>query len=275
MDDGAAGRAGRSAGDASIGQLLGYHLLWAWAVRLVGTEAQIGAVEELYTSRNLFFGGAVNPRDNDLAVEDCGRTLVYNGRKSFSTGARVSDLLVLEGTLPAGEHVFAIVPTDQEGIEFLGDWDNLGQRLSESGGVAITGVEVDWAGSAGFVDKKFQPLVYNTLNVPLVQQIFTALYLGIAEGALAAAGAYTRGTTRPWPYTTDPKASALEDAYILETYGDLRSKLWAAEALADAVDTELAGLLHAPREAVSAEERGRVAVRIAAAKQVAAAAALE
>jgi alkylation response protein AidB-like acyl-CoA dehydrogenase len=264
-----------SAGDASIGQLLGYHLLWAWAVRLVGTEAQIAAVEELYTSQNLFFGGAVNPRDNDLAIEDRGRTLVYNGRKSFSTGARVSDLLVLEGALPSGDHVFAIVPTDQEGIGFLGDWDNLGQRLSESGGVTITDVEVDWAGAAGFVDKTFQPLVYNTLNVPLVQQIFTALYLGIAEGALATAEAYTRGTTRAWPYSTDPKASAVEEAYILETYGELRSKLWAAEALADAVDAELSRLLHAPRESVSAEGRGQVAVRIAASKQVAAAAALE
>jgi alkylation response protein AidB-like acyl-CoA dehydrogenase len=264
-----------SAGDASIGQLLGYHLLWAWAARLVGTDAQIAAVEELYTGQNLFFGGAVNPRDNDLAIEDRGDTLVYNGSKSFTTGARVSDLVVLEGALPTGEHVFAIVPTRQAGIEFPGDWDNLGQRLSESGGATITDVEVDWSGAAGFVDKTFRPLVYNTLNVPLIQQIFTAIYLGIAEGALATAAGYTRGTTRAWPYTTDPKEAAVEEAYILETYGDLRSKLWAAQALAGTVDAELSALLHAPRESVSAEDRGRLAVRIAASKQVAIAVALD
>jgi alkylation response protein AidB-like acyl-CoA dehydrogenase len=264
-----------SAGDASIGQLLGYHLLWAWAARLVGTDGQIAAVEELYTSQNLFFGGAVNPRDNDLSVEDRGETLVFSGRKSFSTGARVSDLLVLEGSLPDGRHVFAIVPTQQEGIRFLGDWDNLGQRLSESGGVLVDGVEVDWASAAGFVGKEFHPLVYNTLNVPLVQQIFTAIYLGIADGALATAGAYTRGTSRAWPYTTDPKESAGQDPYVLATYGELRAKLWAAQAFAEAVDAELAALLHAPREALTAEARGRVAVRIAAAKQVAADAALD
>ncbi|MET1034130.1 MAG: monooxygenase [Arthrobacter sp.] len=265
-----------SAGDGSIGQLLGYHLLWAWAARLVGTDGQIEAVEELYTSHNLFFGGAVNPRDADLTVRDRGETLEFSGRKSFSTGARVSDLLVLEGAFAAsGEHVFAIVPTDQEGIRFLGDWDNLGQRLTESGGVDIDGVEVPWESAAGFVDKTFRPLVYNTLNVPLIQQIFTAIYLGIAEGALATALAYTRDKTRPWPYGSAPQETAAEEWYILETYGDLQSRLWSAQALADSVDAELAGLLHARRETVTERARGEVAVRIAASKQVAAAAALD
>ncbi|MGP5318861.1 acyl-CoA dehydrogenase family protein [Arthrobacter rhombi] len=264
-----------SAGDASIGQLLGYHLLWAWAARLVGTDAQIAAVEELYTTGNLFFGGAVNPRDHDLRIEDRGGSLVFTGRKSFSTGARVSDLVVLEGALPGGDHVFAIVPTAQEGIVFAGDWDNLGQRLSESGGVSITDVEVGWDQAAGYVDKEFQPLVYNTLNLPLTQQIFTAIYLGIAEGALATAGAYTREKTRAWPYGSDPKDSATEDPYILQAYGELRSRLWAGQALAEAVDVELSDLLHAPRGQLTAGERGQVAVRVAAAKQVANDVALE
>ncbi|MGP5725476.1 acyl-CoA dehydrogenase family protein [Arthrobacter rhombi] len=264
-----------SAGDASIGQLLGYHLLWAWAARLVGTDAQITAVEELYTTGNLFFGGAVNPRDHDLTIQDRGASLVFTGRKSFSTGARVSDLVVLEGALPGGDHVFAIVPTAQEGIVFAGDWDNLGQRLSESGGVSITGVEVGWDQAAGYVDQQFQPLVYNTLNLPLTQQIFTAIYLGIAEGALATAGTYTREKTRAWPYGSDPKDSATEDPYILQAYGELRSRLWAGQALAEAVDAELSGLLHAPRGQLTADERGQVAVRVAAAKQVANDVALE
>jgi alkylation response protein AidB-like acyl-CoA dehydrogenase len=264
-----------SAADASVGQLLGYHLLWAWAVRLVGTDDQIAAVEQLYTSENLFFGGAVNPRDSDLNIEDAGDHLVYTGQKSFSTGARVSDLVVLEGTLPDGAHVFAIVPTAQDGIEFLGNWDNLGQRLSESGGIKITGVEVDWAGAAGYVNKEFQPLVYNTLNVPLIQQIFTAIYLGIAEGALRTAGTYTRDRSRAWPYSTDPKDSASAEAHVLETYGDLRARLWAAQALAKSVDEEISLILHADREALTAGQRGLIAVRVAASKQVASTIALE
>ena len=88
-----------SRGDGSIGQLLGYHYLWAWAVRLVGTDAQIPVVEELYTTNKLFFGGAVNPRNADLTIVDEGEELLFNGSKTFSTGGRVSDLTILEGVL--------------------------------------------------------------------------------------------------------------------------------------------------------------------------------
>lgn len=85
-----------SKADGSIGQLLGYHYLWAWAVRFLGTPEQIAAVEELYTTNRYFFGGAVNPRDDDLTITSDGDHLVFNGRKTFSTGSRVSDLTVLE-----------------------------------------------------------------------------------------------------------------------------------------------------------------------------------
>ena len=253
--------------DGSIGQLLGYHYLWAWAVRLVGTEPQIDAVEELYTANNFFFGGAVNPRDSDLTIVEDADQLVYNGRKSFSTGGRVADLTVLEGVLQGTEtHIFAIVPTDQEGIVFAGDWDSLGQRLTESGSVEITDVRVDWAGAAGFVDKVYQPLVYNSLNVPALQAVFNNFYLGIAEGALEAAAAYTREYTRAWPYGGENKVRGVEEFYVLEGYGELASKLWADAALIDQIDREISQILHAPREELSERARGEVAVRIAAAK---------
>ncbi|MDJ1370737.1 monooxygenase [Gulosibacter molinativorax] len=256
-----------SRADGSIGQLLGYHYLWAWAVRLVGTDAQIAAVEELYTANSLFFGGAVNPRDGDLSIADEGDTIVFNGRKSFSTGGRVADLTVLEGVLDGTDtHVFAIVPTDQPGIVFAGDWDNLGQRLTESGSVTIQDVQVDWAGAAGFVNKQFQPLVYNTLNVPALQAIFNNIYLGIAEGALDTASAYTREHTRSWPYGGEQKQFGVEEFYVLEGYGDLATKLWADAALIDQIDLEISEVLHAPRESLTARRRGEVAVRVAAGK---------
>ncbi|KQP27808.1 acyl-CoA dehydrogenase family protein [Aeromicrobium sp. Leaf272] len=265
-----------ASGDGSIGQLLAYHYLWAWAVRLVGTPEQITAVEELYTTGNLFFGGAVNPRDGDLTIRDEGDEIVYNGRKSFSTGSKVSDLTVLEGVLDGTEkHIFAIVPSDQPGIVFHDDWDNLGQRLTESGGVTVTDVRVPWAAAAGYVDKELVELVYGTLNLPTIQLVFSNFYLGIARGGLKAGTAYTRSTTRPWPYGGDDKASASEEWYVLEGYGRLQSQLWAAEALADEVGREISTLLHAPREDLTPEARGRVAVRVAAVKQLANDVALE
>lgn len=263
-------------GDGSIGQLLGYHYLWSWAARLVGTEDQIAQIERDYTANNLFFGGAVNPRDNDLTITDEGDSIVYNGRKSFSTGSKVSDLTVLEGVLKGSDqHVFAVVPSQQDGITFHDDWDNLGQRLTESGSVTISGVRVPWEQALGYVDKEFQPLTYATLNTPTIQLVFTNFYLGIARGALEAATSYTREKTRPWPYGGDNKDSAAEEFYILDAYGDLQSKLWAAESLADDAGARIDQLLHADRETVTAAQRGEAAVRIAAAKQRAIDAGLE
>lgn len=254
--------------DGSIGQLLGYHYLWAWAARLVATDEQIAAVEELYTTNNFFFGGAVNPRDSDLTITQDGDDIVYNGHKSFSTGSKVSDLTVLEGILEGTEdHVFAIVPSNQDGIVFHDDWDNLGQRLTESGSVTITDVRVPWASAAGYVDRTFRPLTYNTLNVPAIQLVFTNFYLGIAQGALEAGLAYTRERTRAWPYGGDDKDAATEEWYILDGYGDLQAKLWAAEALTDKAGAAISRVLHAPREELTPEARGELAVLIAAAKQ--------
>ncbi|WP_372969559.1 acyl-CoA dehydrogenase family protein [Microbacterium sp.] len=254
-------------GDGSIGQVLGYHYLWAWAARLVATEEQIAAVEELYTSNAFVFGGAVNPRDSDLVIREDGDELVFSGRKSFSTGGQISDLTVLEGVLEGTDtHIFAIVPTAQEGIVFADDWDSLGQRLTESGSVEIRDVRVPWAAAAGFVDRVFQPLTYNTLNVPTIQLVFANFYLGIAQGALQTASAYTRTTTRPWPYGGDDKQHATDEWYLLEGYGELASRLWADEALLDAVGSEISAVLHAPREELTTRRRGEIAVRVAAGK---------
>ncbi|MEB3371420.1 acyl-CoA dehydrogenase family protein [Saccharopolyspora sp. S2-29] len=265
-----------AAGDGSIGQLLGHHYVWAWAMRLVGTPEQIAEVDELYTRNEHFFGGVVNPRDNDLIVSDEGEALVYRGKKFFSTGAKVSDLLVLEGTLePGGRSVFAVVPSRQDGITFGDDWDNLGQRLTASGSVEITDVRVPWSAAAGYVDKRYRSSAFSTLHVPALHLVFANFYLGIAQAALRAGVAYTRRHTRAWPYGGEGKNSGAEEFYVLEGYGDLQSKLWAAETLTDAAGANLAQLLHADRESVTRENRGRAAVLVSAAKQRAIDAGLE
>ncbi|MGW0520738.1 acyl-CoA dehydrogenase family protein [Crossiella sp. NPDC003009] len=259
--------------DGSIGQLLGYHYLWAWAARLVGTPAQIAAVEEAAAKHRWFFGGAVNPRDNDLVITDNGDTIVYNGRKSFSTGSKVSDVTVLEGVLQGTEtHIFAIVPSDQPGIVFGDDWDNLGQRLTESGSVQIRDVHVDWASAAGFENKVFQPRVYNTINVPAIQLVFVNFYLGIAKGALETAATYTREHSRSWLYSAYERA--VDEPHVIDTYGDLASKLWAVEALADQVAVEAQGI-HDDPDALTERRRGEHEVRVAAVKARATEVALE
>ncbi|MFJ8672397.1 acyl-CoA dehydrogenase family protein [Streptomyces sp. NPDC093589] len=262
-----------SKADGSLGQLLGYHYLWNWAARLVGTREQWEQVEAEAARNQWFFGGAVNPRDKDVVVRDEGDTLAFSGHKSFSTGSRVSDVTVLEGVLEGTEnHVFAIVPSDSAGLEFHGDWDNIGQRLTESGSVTLDEVRVPWAAAAGYVDKSFQPRVYNTLNVPTIQLVFAHFYLGIAAGALETAAAYTRTKARSWLHGGYERA--VDEPYVIDTYGDLTGKLWAAEALADRVAEEGQRLHEAP-DAVTERDRGEFEVRVAAVKARATEVALE
>ncbi|MFI5618656.1 acyl-CoA dehydrogenase family protein [Streptomyces sp. NPDC051567] len=265
-----------SKADGSIGQLLGYHYLWNWAARLVGTPAQWDHVEAEAARNRWFFGGAVNPRDKDVVVREEGEardTLVFTGRKSFSTGSKVSDVTVLEGVLDGtDQHIFAIVPSDSEGLTFHDDWDNIGQRLTESGGVSIDGVRVPWAAAAGYTDKTFTPRVYNTLNVPTIQLVFINFYLGIAAGALETAATYTRTKTRPWLHGGHDRA--VDEPYVIDVYGELTAKLWQAEALADRVAEE-GQRLHADPDAITARDRGEFEVRVAAAKAVTTEVALE
>jgi alkylation response protein AidB-like acyl-CoA dehydrogenase len=259
--------------DGSIGQLLGYHYLWSWAARLVATPEQVAAVEEQATTQKWFYGGAVNPRDNDVVIRDEGDTIVYHGRKSFSTGSKVSDVTVLEGVLAGTDkHIFAIVPSTIDGLSFNDDWDNIGQRLTESGSVEINNVRVDWTSAAGYVDKEFQPRVYNTLNVPTIQLVFINFYLGIARGALETAATYTRDKARSWLHGGYEKA--VDEPHVIDTYGDLTAKLWAVEALADKVADE-ALVIHEHPDAVTERQRGEHEVRVAAVKARATDVALE
>ncbi|MFE6161532.1 acyl-CoA dehydrogenase family protein [Streptomyces sp. NPDC056486] len=259
--------------DGSIGQLLGYHYLWNWAARLVGTREQWEHVEATAARERWFFGGAVNPRDHDVVVTEDGDDLVFTGRKTFSTGSKVSDVTVLEGVLDGTDkHVFAIVPSDSEGLTFHDDWDNIGQRLTESGGVTLDGVRTPWASAAGYVDKEFTPRVYNTLNVPTIQLVFVSFYLGIAAGALETAAAYTTAKSRPWLHGGHD--TAVDEPYVIDIYGDLTAKLWAVEALADAVALE-GQALHDEPDAVTEQSRGAFEVRVAAVKARATEVALE
>ncbi|KAL3481041.1 acyl-CoA dehydrogenase/oxidase [Aspergillus californicus] len=253
--------------DASIGHLLGNHYSWFWSSQILGTPKQADRWLREFTEGNYYLGGAVNPRNADMVAEDTGTELVFNGDKFFSTGGVISDITVLEGVLKDGTHVFAYVPTNQPGISFKGDWDVIGQRLTESGGCVIRNVKIPWSEAAGFVDKVLTPRdVYHDFILPPVQLQFAAVHLGAAIGALESAAAYTRTRTRAWPYGGDNKTKATEEWFILEGYGRLQAKIWAAEALIDRTAARVSEAIHAPRAELTSAARGEIAVQVAASK---------
>ncbi|GAA5902472.1 hypothetical protein JCM5296_006427 [Sporobolomyces johnsonii] len=257
-------------GDGSIGQLLAYHYLWSWTATVVGTPEQIEEEGRRYVENKYFYGAAVNPRDSDLEVRESedGKSLIFNGRKAFSTGSRVSDLTVLEGVLAGTDtHVFAIVEPKKGGVVYGDDWkDVLGMRGTQSGSVTISNVSVPWERALGFdQNRHFVPLNgFNTLLLPAIQLHFVNFYLGIAE-----ATEYTKRNTRAWPFAGDVKQSATDEFYIQEIYGNLQSQLWGLEAQVDALNARISTVISVDphdRSSYTLEERGQLAVRIAAAK---------
>lgn len=143
----------------SIGMLLGYHLLWSRTADIVGTAEQSDRFDQLVITNNYFVGGAVNPRDNDLRISIDGEGIVFNGAKHFNTGGVVSDLTVLEGVVDGtNDHIFAVVPTSQAGIQFAHNWHNIGLRLTESGSVKIDNVRAPWADALGWDAIEHKPL---------------------------------------------------------------------------------------------------------------------
>ncbi|KAF2762259.1 acyl-CoA dehydrogenase NM domain-like protein [Pseudovirgaria hyperparasitica] len=269
-------------GDGSLGMLLGYHLLWSTTANVVGTPEQAERVANLITSNNYFVGGAVNPRDSDLTITSEGDEIVFNGVKNFNTGGVISDLTVLEGVYAGTEdHIFALVPTAQPGIQFAYNWNNIGLRLTESGSVKISNVRAPWSDALGWNPQWQKPdpavlgIPYASLLLPTIQLVFSNFYLGITLGALTFAARYTAKHTRPWPYTPDPNPAATDEFYILAAYGNFYAHARAAEALADSAAADIAALYARypsadlkARSQLSARERGVLAEAVAAVKVV-------
>lgn len=152
--------------------LLGYHLLWSTTANVVGTAEQADRLQKLIITNNLFVGGAVNPRDNDLQITADGDSIVFNGFKHFNTGGVVSDLTVLEGVLDGTQdHIFAVVETNQPGFQFAYNWKNIGLRLTESGSVKIENVRASWTDALGWDATTKRPLA-EILTIP-----FASLFL--------------------------------------------------------------------------------------------------
>lgn len=251
-------------GESSIGQLLGYHYVNSqyvyWAAADPRQAWMLGAET---VERQLYWGAAVNPRDPGLTLERRGAHYVLNGRKTFSTGAHVSDRINVNATLD-GKIANFVVPTDRPGYIANDDWDNIGQRLSDSGSVEFRDFPVY---GRDFIQALAEPLdpppVQATFNTPLIQLVFVNFYLGTAQGALAAALDYVRSTTRPW--VTSGVERAGDDPYILEAIGELQTNLKASVALADAAAAAVEAAL-SEGSSVTAEARGAAAIEAYAAK---------
>ena len=215
---------------------------------------------------NWFWGNALNPKDARLRIHAAGDAFSLNGEKSFCSGASDSDMLIVSGFDGNGKLKVAVIPTRREGVVVHDDWDNMGQRQTDSGSVSFRNVRVtadELLISPGPLGSPF-----GTLRPCLAQLILVNIYAGLARGALDEARAYVRGLP------TEAASRVGADPFVLRTVGDLWAITVAAEAIAEkAVRAFDRAWLKG--DAITSEERGALAIEIASAKTASARAALD
>lgn len=115
-----------------------------------------------------------------------------------------------------GKLLIAAIPSARSGIILHNDWNNMGQRQTDSGSVTFKRVRVEES------DLLLDPGPLSTPFAclrPLIAQLhFANIFLGIAEGAFEEARQYTLEEARPWFRSS--ASHSTQDPYILSHYGD-------------------------------------------------------
>jgi alkylation response protein AidB-like acyl-CoA dehydrogenase len=258
--------------DSALAHLFAFHHLQVAGVLLYGSTAQQHDLLRATVNERWFWGNALNPLDRRTAATGAGDGgFVLDGAKSFCSGSVGSDMLTVSAWhASSGTALIGVLPTRREGVEVQPDWDAFGQRQTDSGSVRFHGVPLhapEVLQAPGVV-----PTPRATLRSQLAQLILANLYLGIAEGAYTEGRAFTRQSSRPW--FASGVERALDDPFVQHRYGELRLLVRPAELAADDAARRLDEAFDAGA-ALTAEERGRVAIAVAEAKVLAHRAALE
>lgn len=248
--------------DSSIAQVFAFQFLMLASIRLYGSESQWQQYFRLTAERNLWWGNALNPLDNRTIARKVAGGYVFHGQKSFCSGSMDSDYLIVSAIEEgSGKFLVAAVPTNRSGIHLNGDWDNIGQRQTDSGSAEFSQLRVD--DSELLMNPGPLSSPFASLRSLVAQLIFTNIYLGIAEGALAEGAKYTRGSSRVW---SGSLANTIhEDPFTLLHYGEFWASLHASSVLAD----HAANLLdHAWQQTLGLDEqtRGELALAVFSAK---------
>ena len=203
--------------DGSLAHLFGFHHLLLATIRLFGERRPVARGLRRHRGERWFWGNALNPLDTRTTIVPEGERLRRRGDKSFCSGARDSDRLIISALDLERRLVVAAIPTARDGIEIHDDWDNMGQRQTDSGSVSFRRVRVADRRDPADAGAARQRLGL-AAAVPRAA-ILANVFLGLGEGALAEARAFTRESGRAWP--ASGVATPAEDPYVLQRYGEL------------------------------------------------------
>ena len=263
--------------DGSLGHVLGFHYLVSVVPHLIGSEEQRHFYYQQTARQNWFWGNAFNPPqvsslDSNqitgwkVVVTRDGEGYRLNGTNFYCSGATGSDVLVISAvkrdidSLP-DSFVVGAIPTNREGVIVNNDWNNFGQRQTDSGSVTFQNVLVQKAEL--FLEPGPFSHAFATLRTCISQLTLTNVYIGLAQGALLTAKHFVPTRGKAW--LNSGLQEPTEDPYILRHFGEFWVELEAARLLANrAADSLQTAWDYGER--LTPEQRGSVAVDIATAK---------
>jgi SfnB family sulfur acquisition oxidoreductase len=183
--------------------------------------------------------------------------LRLDGRKYYCTGAVSARWIGVSALDDDDRLTLAFVEREASGVKVDEDWQVMGQRATVSGSAVFDDVAVDPALVIPYHDAFARPQQLGARS----QLVHTAIQVGIAGGALRDAREFVRTRARPFFEATRAgwAETAASDPHTIHRFGDLATRVRAAEALlADAAAT-LAEVGRQPRDAAAAA-RGSIAV---------------
>ena len=255
--------------DGSLGHLFGYHFGPLQNALTAGSDPRFGDILRRSAAGRWFWGNTTNSFSKSLFGKREADGVVLNGFRPFASGSHVADyLLVAWEDEETNERSFAYIPPTRAGITIADDWDGIGQRQTGSGRVFYRDVRIH--ADEILPERAKDPAAL--LGPQQQQSVLLNVFIGSAQGALIAARNYTVTQSRPWIYSGVERHS--DDPWIKRQYGDLSIKVQAATALADRAAEAIDAAFTKGAE-LTAEDRGRTAVAVAAANVLAGKVALE
>ncbi|WP_222846777.1 acyl-CoA dehydrogenase family protein [Chitinolyticbacter meiyuanensis] len=248
--------------DSSVAHVYAFHHLMLATVRLFSRPEQWQPWYEHTAAHDWFWGNALNPLDERTVARRCNGWREFSGRKSFCSGALDSEMLIASALdQDTRQLLVAAVPTLRSGITVLADWDNIGQRQTDSGSVDFERVRVEEHEILADPGPLSTP--FSCLRPLLAQLILANIYLGIAEGAYSDARYYTLNEARAWHRAQVDQP--WQDPYVLNHYGEFWAGLEGVRCLIERA-AEHFDAAWRQGEALNEAGRGEVALAIAAAK---------
>ncbi len=247
--------------DSSLAHVYGFHHLLIATVQLFSEAEQYGKWFEQTAKENLFWGNTLNPLDKRTTATQISETeYIFHGDKCFCSGSMDSDILLCSGFNRDGKLLIGVIPTQREGVSFLGDWNNMGQRQTDSGTSHFEQVKV--LKDELLLNPGPLSTPYSSLRPLIAQLIFVHMFLGVAEGAFDVAK-QTVQSQKAWSKSL--AEDAVNDPFTQKHFAEFYVQLESVRLLADKAIQTLQKAWHVGAD-LTAEQRGEVSIAIATAK---------